>query len=56
MARPRRGVRVPELERPAPGIGGRRRGAGEAMGRVRSISEGDGRGWSEDIVGNDLPR
>lgn len=31
MARPRRGTRVPLLLRLAPGIGGRRRGAGEDM-------------------------
>jgi hypothetical protein len=31
MARPRRGTRVPLLLRLAPGIGGRKRGAGEDM-------------------------
>lgn len=31
MASPRRGVRGPEAERGAPGIGGRRRGTEEAM-------------------------
>lgn len=44
MASPRRGVRGPEAERGAPGMGGRRRGTEEAMvgGREEEGSCGEG--------------
>ena len=42
MARPRRGVRVPLLER-APGIAGRRRGTGDADMMGIGLADCDGR-------------
>jgi len=39
MASPRRGVRGPEPVRGAPGMGGRRRGAGEAMVGGREVED-----------------
>lgn len=50
MASPSRGVRGPEPARPAPGIGGRRSGAGDAMACLRSISSAVPSGWSFDML------
>lgn len=46
MARPSLGTLFPDCDRPAPGTGGRRRGAGEAMlARFGGLRERDG-GWA----------
>lgn len=46
IARPKRGTLPPDCDRPAPGMGGRRRGAGEAMSRRSGGSTV--RRWDED--------